>query len=166
MKIYRADLEIGLDNTFFEIPGASLEMDNVHFAEDKLTCTIHSEYAAHGYFLKGSMDVVTIEMCDRCLADFQAEAEVRFSILLTNDPDLVNNDEHDILFFNEQSESVDIGPALAEYIALDRPLKALCIADCKGLCPSCGCNKNEQDCNCTNDTTDPRWDVLKKIDHE
>ncbi len=163
MKIFRADLEVGLKDKLFDISSESLKLDEVRFSEKTFPCTIHSDAASHGYYLKGNMDVSTLEECDRCLSEFSSDRNINFSILLTSDSKLVNNDEHDIIFFTEQDDSVDISPVLAEYIQLDRPLKELCSDECKGLCPSCGCNLNEKDCLCTNDTADPRWDILKKI---
>jgi uncharacterized protein len=40
----------------------------------------------------------------------------------------------------------------------------LCHEDCKGLCPHCGRNLNlEQQCNCEQHVSDPRWDALNEI---
>ncbi|HIA22891.1 MAG TPA: DUF177 domain-containing protein, partial [Candidatus Marinimicrobia bacterium] len=33
----------------------------------------------------------------------------------------------------------------------------------KGLCPCCGCNKNEKNCACTTEINDSRWKVLKNL---
>jgi uncharacterized protein len=163
MKIFRTDLHIGLNNKLFEISSASLGLVNVRFTEDKITCIIHSEITAHGYYLKGMMAVSTQESCDRCLIDFGSKREIKFTILLTSDTDLVNNDEQNVIYFNDQVEIVDISPVMAENLLLDRPLKKLCIDDCKGLCPCCGCNKNEKNCACTTEINDSRWKVLKNL---
>ena len=163
MRIFRTDLLIGLNNKLFEISSASLGLDNVQFTEDKISSIIHSEIAAHGYYLKGIMAVSTQESCDRCLIDFDSKREIKFSILLTSDSDLVNNDENNVIYFNDQEEAVDISPVMAENLLLDRPLKKLCIDDCKGLCPFCGCNKNENICACMKETNDSRWEGLKNL---
>lgn len=165
MKIFRTDLQVGLNNKLFEISSTTLGLDKINFTEDKFTCSIHSERTSRGYYLKGKMALATRDCCDRCLIDFDVKSNVEFSILLTSDPELVTNDEHEVIFFNEQEEAVDISPIMAEYIMLDRPLKMLCTADCKGLCPGCGCNKNEDDCTCTSAANDTRWEVLKDL-HE
>ena len=39
----------------------------------------------------------------------------------------------------------------------------LCRQDCKGLCPSCGCNLNESVCSCGSKQADPRMAVLAKL---
>ena len=112
MKIFRSDLHIGLNNKLFEISSASLGLVNVRFTEDKITCIIHSEITAHGYYLKGMMAVSTQESCDRCLIDFGSKREIKFTILLTSDTDLVNNDEQNVIYFNDQEEAVNISPVL------------------------------------------------------
>jgi uncharacterized protein len=34
---------------------------------------------------------------------------------------------------------------------------------CIGLCPICGVNLNDEDCNCVVEKTKPVWDQLKKL---
>ena len=46
---------------------------------------------------------------------------------------------------------------------LDVPGYALCREDCKGLCPTCGADLNEGECECP-PAADSRWDALRKID--
>ena len=45
-------------------------------------------------------------------------------------------------------DSVTIDPDVREEIILDHPIRILCRADCRGLCPFCGANLNEEQCNC------------------
>jgi len=46
---------------------------------------------------------------------------------------------------------------LLEQVLLAVPLKIVCKADCKGLCPSCGRNRNLETCDCAEKNEDPRW---------
>jgi uncharacterized protein len=43
---------------------------------------------------------------------------------------------------------IDLDPDIREEIILDYPIKPLCSADCKGLCPKCGQNLNQGLCCC------------------
>jgi uncharacterized protein len=54
---------------------------------------------------------------------------------------------------------VDLAPLAHDSIFLDLPLAPLCRADCKGLCPQCGIDLNEDDCTCQA-PRDPRWATL------
>jgi uncharacterized protein len=42
-------------------------------------------------------------------------------------------------------------------------MKPLCRADCSGLCPTCGKDLNEGQCNCERTEIDPRWAKLSKL---
>ena len=46
-------------------------------------------------------------------------------------------------------------------VQLGIPMKVLCKEDCKGLCPICGQDLNEGQCDCETDSGDPRWEALK-----
>ena len=41
--------------------------------------------------------------------------------------------------------------------------KYLCSADCKGLCPHCGVDRNVTECDCSANETDPRLAVLDTL---
>ena len=53
--------------------------------------------------------------------------------------------------------------ALREQVLLAVPLKALCRENCKGLCPHCGANLNQERCSCAVTVEEPRWAALKEI---
>jgi uncharacterized protein len=62
-----------------------------------------------------------------------------------------------------QGEGVLLEDALREQVLLSVPLKVVCREDCKGLCPSCGKNRNTEPCACVQPLQDPRWSALKEI---
>ena len=53
--------------------------------------------------------------------------------------------------------------ALTEQVLLSAPLKAVCREECKGFCPGCGNNLNEESCACGAPSPDPRWAGLAEI---
>lgn len=62
-----------------------------------------------------------------------------------------------------QGEGLPLEDVLREQLLLALPLKAICREDCKGLCPHCGRNLNQEQCNCAEPLEDPRWSALKDI---
>jgi uncharacterized protein len=44
----------------------------------------------------------------------------------------------------------------SEQLYLNLPLKPICNPSCKGLCPTCGTNRNLGACDCTPEEIDPR----------
>src|SRR5947199_407510 len=62
-----------------------------------------------------------------------------------------------------QLEGLMLEDVLREQVLLSVPLKALCREDCKGLCPTCGKNRNTEPCSCPPALGDPRWSALRDI---
>jgi uncharacterized protein len=59
-----------------------------------------------------------------------------------------------------QKDSLSLEDVLREQVLLSLPARTLCKPDCKGLCPRCGENRNQQECSCENGPNDLRWDAL------
>ncbi len=62
-----------------------------------------------------------------------------------------------------QGEGLLLEDVLKEQILLALPVKQVCRADCKGLCPHCGRNLNVESCSCAATVTDARWGALEDI---
>ncbi|HTN80154.1 MAG TPA: DUF177 domain-containing protein [Acidimicrobiales bacterium] len=60
-------------------------------------------------------------------------------------------------------ETIDLGPAVHDALALELPLAPLCREACAGLCPTCGVDRNHARCSCRADTKDPRWSALDAL---
>jgi uncharacterized protein len=58
---------------------------------------------------------------------------------------------------------LDLAPLLREDAWVAIPMKPLCHADCKGLCPQCGANLNIESCTCESAGIDPRLALLKDL---
>jgi uncharacterized protein len=62
-----------------------------------------------------------------------------------------------------RDERIDLSQMIVEQIVLALPMKPLCKADCRGLCPQCGVNRNLSSCTCAPEDTDPRWAPLRTL---
>jgi uncharacterized protein len=85
--------------------------------------------------------------CDRCLKEASYLYQVEIEELL--EP--------------EEDEQFDLAEIVNECFVVQRPSQVLCDAECKGLCPYCGADRNETSCDCGRATTDPRFDKLKSL---
>ena len=56
-----------------------------------------------------------------------------------------DEDEADYVLVNAD-KTIDLAEALLPSLVMETPYVVLCKSDCKGLCPVCGCNLNEEDC--------------------
>ena len=58
---------------------------------------------------------------------------------------------------------LDMDEQLLEQLEMEFPMRFLCREDCKGLCPKCGKNLNEGECDCDHTEIDPRMEPLRKL---
>jgi uncharacterized protein len=47
-----------------------------------------------------------------------------------------------------EGDRLDLGDVIREQLFLAAPLSRLCRPDCRGLCPTCGANRNQTACAC------------------
>ena len=100
--------------------------------------------------------------CDRCLTEFRSPMNADCAFIGTSNQSLLEHDE-DLRFFSRGQAELDITTEVRDSLLLAVPLKFLCKEDCKGICPMCGSNLNEAQCDCKTQTIDPRWNALRKI---
>jgi len=71
--------------------------------------------------------------CSRCLnefkLDFKRELRLNYPVERVN-------------------QVIDLDEDIRQEIILALPLKPLCLKDCRGLCPKCGVNLNNEKCEC------------------
>ena len=65
--------------------------------------------------------------------------------------------------YTYEDNTLDIGTIIKDNIVLSAPMKVLCGDNCKGLCDKCGKDLNEDVCSCSDDSIDPRLEVLKNF---
>jgi len=65
--------------------------------------------------------------------------------------------------FPEVEFTVDVTDQVCQAVLLAEPMHPLCSENCKGICSSCGVNRNQRDCDCRHDSIDSRWDGLKSL---
>ncbi|HCI15239.1 MAG: DUF177 domain-containing protein [Candidatus Marinimicrobia bacterium] len=163
MKLFRTDLEKLISNRLFEISTESLNLEDVQVASDKLSCTLSVDHAPNGYRIHGSLCVVFLEKCDRCLRSFEEKRETNMDIILTDNVELLNNENIDVIHFSDSDEFIDLSSIVHDLILLEEPIKRLCGDSCEGLCLECGVNLNESKCNCGPRDVDSQWGPLKEL---
>jgi len=163
MKLYRSDLEQFISNQLFEISADTLDLDDLQFAGDTISCVCSVETASKGYRIHGHVSADVQETCDRCLAEFVEAIQSKFNVILTNDETLIADQNMDVIPFADSEESIDLTSVIHDVVLLAEPFKRLCNETCKGMCSSCGTNLNESTCDCHDTNSDSRWDALKNL---
>ena len=106
--------------------------------------------------------------CGRCLEDMQQALDFRFSeeyyqTVAVNTGAALPKPEDPEAFLIDETHKLDLADAMREYALLEVPMLPLCRPDCKGLCPECGTNLNDETCDCQPDQADERLAVLKQL---
>lgn len=96
--------------------------------------------------------------CDRCAKDVERQFNYNFEHTLVVALESGENDA----FLEVPNMRLDLDALVEEDVNLALPSKYLCDDDCKGLCPQCGQNLNESQCNCKA-PIDPRFEALLQL---
>jgi len=105
-----------------------------------------------GVSVTGTVTASWSGACRRCLAPASGTLRLAVRELYTDEGD---GDETYPLVGDE----VDLEPLVRDAVLLELPQAPLCRSECRGLCPNCGANRNEESCGCEA-PTDPRWAAL------
>ena len=115
-----------------------------------------------GVVADGKLAALTQLTCSRCLKDYWQPIKINFTEMFSAHPAGNPGDE-----LGEQKlpadGSIDLTPIIRDYATLEIPIRQLCAEDCKGLCPVCGMNRNQEDCGHRQESFDPRMAELQKL---
>lgn len=116
--------------------------------------------------LSGIIKTTAEVSCDRCLIKVVVNLENEIEVLympysMYDSARNLELNEDDLTLTVFDGETIDVDELAREQFYLAMPTRVLCREDCKGLCPKCGVNKNENACTCEEKEIDPRWAALR-----
>ncbi len=144
------------------------EDPELEFTAAGITGEVRLEKHGSDILVRGSL-AGSLEMaCGRCLEPFVAPVAADFDLLLVPGPEPVNREDEelsgaDLDLDYYAGETVDLEAIIREQIILLIPLKPLCDETCKGLCPHCGANLNQEICQCREGKADSPLAQLAKV---
>lgn len=101
-------------------------------------------------------------ICDRCGREFDMVHTVEVDTPLVPEEETDGEGGYESETFPLEGDWLDLDDLLETAFILDMPTKLLCREDCRGVCPKCGKNLNDGDCDCRPDI-DPRLAVLEQL---
>jgi len=130
-------------------PATIMELDepDVRFEHD-VEYDVFAQVQGSALLVTGKLRTPVTLRCSRCLKTFAQPLCVEQFVF------------HQAL---GGEDFVDLTANIREDIILELPQRALCRADCKGLCPDCGKDLNEGNCRCKPSRGDMRWHTLDQI---
>lgn len=153
-----------------KIPNEGLDIDEVVNGEilaidpEELSTGKDGRFKAHversddlSLHVRGHLNLRTSGPCARCLADtaLNLDQELDFFFLPESKAVSEHDDEEgaelqdrDLVVTFYRGDVLDLASVVREHVLLAQPMKRLCREDCKGVCPTCGADRNLTNCGC------------------
>jgi DUF177 domain-containing protein len=116
--------------------------------------------------IRGHLGTRLKASCDRCLTAVEFRVEHDFDLFYRPMADIaheeeveVPEDESEVGFYT--GEGINLNDLLVEQVILAVPMKIVCRAACKGLCPVCGIDRNKSKCSCADQRQESPFASLK-----
>lgn len=136
--------------------------DAVRIADDLVAKSIIGQLrlsrTKEGILVQGKLNIAVDRECARCLDAFEHHIPVSVEELYAS-PRPIGETE----FFVGQDAKLNLAPLLRAEVLIALSHRQYCSDDCKGLCPVCGINLNQDSCDCELDNIDPRLAKLKEL---
>ncbi len=112
--------------------------------------------------LVGLQAVISYEFdapCDRCGTSTRREHRIKLDKVLAPS---IEGEESDSIILTPDMK-LDLDELISGEVIVSVPMKHLCRDDCRGICPRCGKNLNEGECDCPKKEIDPRLSALAEL---
>lgn len=116
--------------------------DNIHYQ-------LHAALVSNGVLVTGSVNTLYDGVCGRCLENFKGK---------------FGTSELCLFYENVCGAELDISNDVRAALVVEIPMNCICNENCLGLCHSCGCNLNKEQCGCAEtDDGNGQWSELNKL---
>ncbi len=112
---------------------------------EPLCFTVNIQRKGYKFLFDVKVETTVSVNCDRCLELFDFSVKSEFKFLFE-----YNKEKADYI----SGHILKLRDMIIGEVYVNIPLKKLCNEDCRGLCPSCGANLNEEDCSCKPENSD------------
>lgn len=129
--------------------------------EGPLSWQVDITNTGDAFLVTGTVEGDAKTACARCMGDADVplfgEIEGYFVTSPTEPAEYEEDEDSDASAGMDEAEfdilpddnKIDLEPLILSALLLDVPLVPLCDDDCKGLCPVCGANLNDEACGCS-----------------
>ena len=117
--------------------------------------------------VKGHLKVRVTADCDRCLEPAEHAVDSDFELFFRpveggfGGEQALDEGETEVGFY--EGDGLELNDVLREFVLLSLPMQRVCRESCKGICPSCGRNRNQGECGCQTEQADDRWSALREL---
>jgi uncharacterized protein len=118
--------------------------------------------------VRGGLRTAVRLTCSRCAEEFEQPLSVALDAIYLPMNEMLSarareleEGEADVYPYGDQV--IDIAEMVRDKLLLSIPLQPYCVVGCKGLCPSCGVNRNAISCQCAEEKLGSPFDSLKHL---
>jgi uncharacterized protein len=169
MYISLQDLEKHTVRFEADIPSGEIEFDGKVKQASELHATGSAELlsgALGEIRMQGDLRVEMEGVCDRCVEAARYGVENHFDLVYMPASEVASGgedevDEAGVEVGYYDGSGLELNDVLREVVLLALPMRLICKEECRGICPICGQNRNQEDCGCEPESADDRWNKLK-----
>jgi len=158
--------EVGFDLTFGPRELDRGPLERIELPEARITGSVRR--GPRGFELEARLTAQLGLACSRCLAPYAETLSTAVALVLVSaaggldgPPDGADDDDAEC--YDAPGGKVELEALAVEQVYLSLPAKPLCRDDCRGLCPTCGGNRNRIECACRREAGDPRFLPLREF---
>ncbi len=151
-----------------EIPGPERGRDFTLQAPARATCVLTRKSASR-VVLRGRLWAEVLLVCDRCMAGYRFSVDRPVHLILEV-PDASHWQLREIEYSRGDLDTVPLREPVIylddlfrQHLYLALPVKRLCRADCRGICPCCGVDLNIETCRCSRAPVSSPFAVLAAL---
>ena len=149
MKIYVVDFREGTSTAVqhqYNPASLDLEFVDLKYLQDiQLRGTV--DCGIETLVFRGDLSSEVERICGRCLKAVKEKIKQPF----------------ELVYETKGIDEIDATNDLRETLILSHPLTFVCRENCKGLCPNCGINLNESQCQCDADSKGGSFSSLQEF---
>lgn len=154
-KLKRKPRQIDIDEsaTNFIVLNDLIKQGSVSF-NDTIHGTLTATWAGDVIEVSGRLLSAVTMSCSRCLAPVSRALDTEVLLCYSSASDdtpvaedlEVRSEEMGLIYF--AGTEIDLRPDLEQEIVMALPQQLICREACRGLCPVCGINLNQDQCKC------------------
>ncbi|MEN8728284.1 MAG: DUF177 domain-containing protein [Desulfuromonadales bacterium] len=123
--------------------------------KDRIRGTLTASWAGQIIEVSGHLNTTVTSSCGRCLKPVTSHLEIELLLCysdLSDDEGAVAEEleiqREDLGLIGFSGTEIDLRPDIEQDIIMALPQQLLCAENCRGLCPSCGIDLNQDQCRC------------------
>ena len=147
-------VDIDEDASGFTILRDLIALGAVDF-KDRIRGSLNASWAGKIIEVTGHLETTVTSSCGRCLKPVTSHLEIELLLCysdLSDDEGAVAEEleiqRDDLGLIGFSGTEIDLRPDIEQEIIMALPQQLLCAENCRGLCPSCGIDLNQDQCRC------------------